>query len=108
MSRDKQIKEMVKHCHFYEDGDCILCEVSWVECDAKCDMCEFAKQLYNAGYRKDSDVAREIFEEIEIMHCSDGYHYFISKFRYDELKKKYLGKDINVSTKESEDKDEHT
>lgn len=63
--RDKQIKEMVKHCHFYEDGNCILCEELWVECDAKCDMCEFAKQLYNAGYRKASDVAREIFEEVK-------------------------------------------
>lgn len=65
MNRDKQISEMVKHCPFYEDGNCILCEELWVECDTKCDMCEFAKRLYTAGYRESTDLASAIFEEIE-------------------------------------------
>ena len=36
--------------------------------DSHCDLpsvLEYATDLYNAGYRKQSDVAREIFEEIE-------------------------------------------
>lgn len=60
MSRDKQIEEMAKDledvcenrgCN-YENGirDCDKCRAEW---------------LYELGYRKASDVAREIFEEIE-------------------------------------------
>jgi hypothetical protein len=105
MSRDKQIKEMAKHCHFYYDGNCILCEELWVECDTKCDMCEFAKQLYNAGYRKASDVAEEIFAEIGKLRPItklvikdlgewdfDKYgekFYWLSETKLAELKKKY-------------------
>lgn len=58
MSKEKQIDEMAKYCHFYEDGNCTLCEELWVACDSKCDMCDFAKRLYNAGYRKASDVVK--------------------------------------------------
>lgn len=59
-----------------------------------------ASDLYNAGYRKASDVAREIFEEIraESSYCvasQNGveiYHtklHNISAIKLDELKKKY-------------------
>ena len=65
MSKEKRIEEMAKYCHFYEDGNCTLCEELQVACDSNCDMCNFAKRLYNAGYRKASEVAREIFAEIE-------------------------------------------
>lgn len=55
----------------------------------------FAKALYNAGYRKASDVARKIFEEIEDLLFK---RYRIDMSSYDnmglleklaELKKKY-------------------
>ena len=61
MSRDKKIEEMAK----------LICST----CQRELDPCSGEKpcrsaikeseDLYNAGYRKASDVAREIFEEIE-------------------------------------------
>ena len=89
MSRDKQIEEMAKHCHFYEEGKCLLLEDEAAECDTKCDMCEFAKRLYNAGYRKASDLAEEIFAEIENNAYTYGINFVISKETLAELKKKY-------------------
>ena len=85
--RKKQVEEMAKHCHFYEEGKCLLFEDEAEECDAHCDMCEFAKRLYNADYRKASEVAREIFEVIEEMcfdFCGNFNHLYFA-----ELKKKY-------------------
>ena len=56
MNKDKQIEEMAKdlqkHSFFY-NGGCLM------------NYSTTAKLLYNAGYRKASEVAREIFEEIE-------------------------------------------
>ena len=68
----------------------------------------FAKALYNAGYRKESEVAREIFGEIEkILLDNHIGHYKTTKdtWTYNfnneilteiaELKKKYTeGKDV--------------
>lgn len=58
MSKD-QIKEMAKHCHFYKEGKCLLLEEDAEECDMNCDMCKFAKTLYNAGYRKNEWISVE-------------------------------------------------
>ena len=61
MSRDKQteIEEMAKTvCHL--DRTCDECMTSF-ECKAMI----YAKRFYNAGYRKASEVAREIIEEAE-------------------------------------------
>jgi hypothetical protein len=92
MIREKQIEEMAKHCHFYEEGNCLLCEECIVECDMDCDLYIFAKMLYNAGYRKSTDVAEEIFAEIEketeigrIMNACA----IVSLDAIAELKKKY-------------------
>ena len=52
------------------------------------------------GYRKASDIAREIFEEIEREIKNHGITYTQRKIA--ELKKKYIGEDTNVTTKESE------
>lgn len=61
MNREKQIEEMTKD----------LCDI---ECKGmKCNECDgygceyrmTAEALYTAGYRKASEVAREIFAEIE-------------------------------------------
>ena len=51
----------------------------------------YAKELYNAGYRKASDVAREIFEEIEENILGSHYlkSYEWNAEAYEELKKKY-------------------
>ncbi len=88
-----------------------------------------AEALYNAGYRKSKDVAREIFEEIERKvkasitihleeinkeHIKDTPLYdrcsgivFALRNAEDflaELKKKYIGKDTNVTTNTEEGK----
>ena len=57
MNVEKQIEEMAR---------VIKCDANTsLECpETTCGVCR-AKRLYNAGYRKASDVAREIFEEIE-------------------------------------------
>lgn len=62
---NKQIEEIAKHC-------CFPCEM---ECNGECierkNPCECyialttAEELYNAGYRRQDEVAREIFAEIE-------------------------------------------
>lgn len=90
MSRDKQIEEMAKDLHSAYAINKLYTE-------------DVANYLYNAGYRKASEVAREIFEEIraESSYCvasQNGveiYHtkmYNISAIKLDELKKKYINK----------------
>ena len=50
----------------------------------------YAKAFYNAGYRKQSEVTREIFEEIEKYLLFNPYDIaLISHKTFDALKKKY-------------------
>ena len=53
----------------------------------------YAKELYAKGYRKSTDVAREIFEEIDklIYRLLNDVHYIAGDLVWDinELKKKY-------------------
>lgn len=69
MSREKQIAEI---CEITSNACCIGCEEtpfvpeSSGICDyLDCRSCKEARLLLNAGYRKQSDVAREIFDDIE-------------------------------------------
>lgn len=79
MSREKQIEEMAKvmrsHCEI--DNQCGSCHFE------TCNEC-FAEVLYNAGYRK----ASEIFQEIENEIKNHGICYAHRKIA--ELKKKYM------------------
>ena len=86
--RDKQIEEMTND----------LCDIDCkgMKCNA-CDSygCEYrmqAEALYDAGYRKASEVAREIAEEILDMANVHGagvmFWHKMQKFA-DALKKKY-------------------
>lgn len=82
MNREKQIKEMAKAIE----------EARIKATDTTNSMNYgfggwYAKELYNAGYRKASDVAREIFEEIERETKNHGITY--TQRKIDELKKKY-------------------
>ena len=84
---DKQIEEMAVELGVYacKKTPCKHCAV-----DYDCIWLEQATRLYNAGYRKASDVAREIFEEIERCFMYDGkYIGHISQRTFVELKKKY-------------------
>ena len=99
--RDKQIEEMAKIMCGFTDDECEHCNTCSYHGGCACEM--DAEALYNAGYRKSKEVAREIFEEIDkmldgimvIVSPNDG---FITTFRktmekitaeVDELKKKY-------------------
>jgi hypothetical protein len=70
-----------------------------------------ADALVKDGYRKASEVAREIFEEIEsklmlnkAIHCGQKFYYTRLEDDIAELKKKYIGKDTNVTTNTEEEK----
>lgn len=86
-NEDKQIEEMAKDmCEYYYEGTCYQDKKP---CDCKCDIFSDAQYLYAKGYRKASDVAREIFGELEATFNGDGFHYFIAEPIFDKLKKKY-------------------
>jgi hypothetical protein len=102
MSKEKQIDEMVKAvCENY--GSCSKCSISNGDYDKTCSFYEDCQALYTAGYRLASDVAREIFEEIEtslqIADFKGGeVYYAIRADDYLHYKKKYIGEDTNVLT----------
>ena len=90
MNKDKQIEEMAKLL-------CEDCGRTTSPCADDGGMCTAvygqAEYLYNAGYRKASDVAREIFEEIE-SNMTDIRMEFatlraIGGNAFEKLKKKY-------------------
>lgn len=81
MNRDKQIEEMAEIIGQTTDFDTM-----WDEIYAS------ANALYTAGYRKSTDLAREIFEEIEEarQRCRRlPYGWALFKEMIAELKKKY-------------------
>ena len=93
---NKQIEQMAKvigdadqRCYEMDCDDCPLHDTELGLCKEKFN----ATELYNAGYRKASEVAREIFEEIEeitIEHDLFGRTVLIiGQGTLAELKKKY-------------------
>ena len=86
-SRDKQIEEMAKAiCH------APTCKIkkNGGTCYKYCKAYIYAFRAVNAGYRKASEVAREIFEEIEKLIEPNGnclQQWDLNRFA--ELKKKY-------------------
>jgi hypothetical protein len=91
MSNEKQteIEQMAKAvCHL--DRTCDECMTSF-----ECKAMMYAKRFYNAGYRKSTDVAEEIFAEIDkqiaffrmYMFLNSGVKAIVNTL--DELKKKY-------------------
>ena len=81
----------------------MICEVYNPLCDENkphtCSRCyanstkigDFAEMLYNAGYRKQSDVAKEIFDDIKEKLIFNTYGIAtISNKTFCELKKKYM------------------
>ena len=69
MSRDKQIEEMVRavciQMRDYPKLTCKTCKADNNSTNAYCRIQFEMEQLYNAGYRKASKVAREIIDHIE-------------------------------------------
>lgn len=61
---NRHIDEMaITLCEDY--GECGKCSLSNPECENPCFVRDDCEKLYNAGYRLASEVAREIFAEIE-------------------------------------------
>jgi hypothetical protein len=82
MNKEKQIEEMAK----------VIFEVSPIPSVWRSDATRFAESLYNAGYRKATEVAREIFAEIEGFLSEKKFGTFYFNYLNDliaELKKKY-------------------
>ena len=102
MSRDKHVEEMAvefakincnsKGCHCCD----LIDEYGSLElsCEDYLTYKQMAETFKNAGYRKTSDVAREIFEDIENNYADflfDGHRNIVVLTEKDfaELKKKY-------------------
>lgn len=98
MQREKQIEEIAREmCHL--SAECKTCQI----CNERYhgdddDLCYFkcvAKEIINHGFRKQSEVVKEIFEEITniIYNLRDSPFYSSSDAVYEltELKKKYTG-----------------
>lgn len=85
MNKEKQIEEMAKD--FCAVGiPCEECHLYKNRCHAK----KYATRAYTAGYRKASEVAREIFEEIEYLIWQNDTHPASELTEaLAELKKKY-------------------
>ena len=87
MSRDKQIEEMAKTLNeatFGVNKHIIADHIHKPEA-----IEEIATHLYNAGYRKSTDLAEEIFAEIEEAVGDIINRFPFAKIKYLELKKKY-------------------
>ena len=91
---EKQIAEMAVKCctrnpQAHTAEECLQCEFK----NGMCDIYKLAKTLYKEDYRKASEVAREIFAEIEtslkFRFIEGETHLTIRKTDYDTYKKKY-------------------
>lgn len=84
MTENEQIEEMALVMCGRES--CMSC-THFVNA-TKCAAIVSAKKLYKADYRKASEVAREIFEEIEEVINHIGY---LEELDFNSIKKKYGG-----------------
>ena len=87
MNRDKQIEEMAKDLGGTWVVDLEGNPHDLSEVLMQCDIETISEQLCEMNYRKASEVAREIFEEIEREIKNHGICYTQRKIA--ELKKKY-------------------
>lgn len=94
---EKQIEEMARDICPYKDEyiDCKQCDTELDIGEYPCCYKGFAKQMYEKDYRKASDVAREIFAEIE-ENMTDIKMEFatmraIGKRHFAKIKEKYEG-----------------
>lgn len=88
MTENDQIEAMAK---VIDDIQCVNMPIEVCRAETRlgnsCAVCE-AKRLYAKGYRKASEVAREIFAEIEEVLNHLGY---FDEIDFNSLKKKYGG-----------------
>ena len=80
MERDKQIEEMARvWCPFPNRNDCN-------KCNKGCYEISKSEMLYNAGYRKASEVVRDIFNDLnEMWHKGRGFINYSDLVRLERL-----------------------
>ena len=106
MSRDKQ-KIISDICPFYKEyGTCEQCNTALDIDDEPCYWGCMANAIVNNGYRKASDVAEEIFGEIEFeIHQLDFDREETRAIAIEGIianaKKKYTATDTNVGCKDT-------
>ena len=84
MTPEKQIEDITHDlCEIHCKG------MKCATCDTGCEFRIEAEALYNAGYRKASDVAAEIFAEIEKLLIIDNFRLICNRIDFAELKKKW-------------------
>ena len=99
MMENEQIEEMASavrertvvcnKCEYYKEGSCL--KPVDLGCNDNEDILNLCDAIYENNYRKASEVAREIFSELEATFHGDGFHYFVAMPVFDILKKKYGG-----------------
>ena len=87
MDREKQIEEMAAVINEMDGHNAHYYDKYMRECEAFADADAIAKVLYDAGYRKQSEVVMEIFDDILKIKGLE-LHDWEAIF---ELKKKYTG-----------------
>lgn len=93
MSREKQIEEMAQCLCGWNRGT--LCIFDDKDCDLQCTYGKIANELTAKGYRKSTDLAEEIFAEIEasakVKYWRGGglVVFEVNGEDFAELKKKY-------------------
>ena len=94
MVREKQIEEMANIINEMDEPNAHYYDENFEKHEAFADCFTIAEYLYKQGYRKQHEVAREIFEEIDniIYNLRDSPFYSSSDAVYEltELKKKYM------------------
>lgn len=117
MSREKQIEEMTRivciQMRDYPKLTCKKCKADNRSTNAYCRIQFEMERLYNAGYRKSTDVAREMIEnlandlwegELDTLNISVGKRFYNKQEFIAELKKKYTVTDTTVGSKTEEGK----
>ena len=78
--KGREIEEMAKICHFYDDGICRLCADPPEMCNYQCDLAILVNNLYNAGYRKQSEGEWEIVvTPVEATFICSNCNYFYTE-----------------------------
>lgn len=100
----KEIEEMAEIISLMDERNAHYYDKHMQECEAFADSENISKALHNAGYRKENDIAEEIFADIEksaevalLNGDIEKSHIFISYDTFLKLKNKYRKEKENVN-----------
>lgn len=79
----REITTACGKCEYYKDGSCL--KPIDLGCDTNEDILNSCDAIYSKGFRN----ARDVFDDIAVRLCGDGFHYFIAQSIFDEIRKKY-------------------